>query len=111
MAGVPPAGAVTSHHIHDIQGAAHRSPLEGVNVTEVPGVVTAVRANGFWFEDPVPDADPRTSEGLFVFTSTAPTVAVGDSVLVSGTVSEFRPGGTSGTDNLSTTQVANPASP
>jgi predicted extracellular nuclease len=25
-----------------------------------------VRSNGFYVEDPVPDADPATSEGLFV---------------------------------------------
>ena len=83
----------TSATIHQIQGAAHRSPLVGQTVTSVPGIVTAVGTNGFWFQDPQPDANPATSEGLFVFTSSAPTVAVGDSVLVSGTVSEFRPGG------------------
>ena len=36
-----------------------------------------------------PDANPATSEGMFVFTSSAPTVAVGDSVLVSGKVNDF----------------------
>ncbi|WP_308169982.1 lamin tail domain-containing protein [Acrocarpospora catenulata] len=82
--------------IHDIQGAGRISPIVGQNVTNVPGIVTAVRvtgnARGFWFQDPTPDADPLTSEGLFVFTgSTSPTVAIGDSVLVSGRVTEFRP--------------------
>lgn len=82
----------TSAFIHDIQGAAHRSPLVGQKVTSVPGVVTAVSTNGFWFQDPQPDNNIATSEGLFVFTSSKPTVTVADSVLVSGTVSEFRPG-------------------
>ncbi|MEK8170314.1 hypothetical protein NKH77_13190 [Streptomyces sp. M19] len=49
---------------------------------------------GFWLQDPHPDRDPATSEGVFVFTgSTTPDVAVGDAVLVSGTVSEYYPGG------------------
>ena len=65
-------------------------------------------ANGFWFQDPQPDDDPATSEGLFVFTSSAPTVAVGDAVTVEGTVAEFRPGGSGGTDNLTTTELTNP---
>ncbi len=94
--------------IHDIQGAAHVSPLNGKAVTGVPGVVTATRTNGFWMQDPAPDANPATSEGIFVLTSTAPTVAPGDSVTVAGTVSEFRPGGTGGTTNLSTTQISTP---
>ena len=55
-----------------------------------------------------PDADPGTSEGIYVFTRTAPTVAVGDSVTVSGTVSEFRPGGASGNDNTTTTEIVSP---
>jgi predicted extracellular nuclease len=59
-------------------------------------VVTAVRAfgsaRGFWMQDPTPDADPATSEGILVFTgSSTPNVTVGDSILVSGTVDEFYP--------------------
>lgn len=91
--------------IHDIQGAAHRSPKLGVKVAEVPGVVTAVSANGFWFEDPTPDADPATSEGLFVF-GAAPAPAIGDAVTVTGTVAEFRPGGTA--TNLTITELTGP---
>jgi predicted extracellular nuclease len=56
-------------------------------------------------QDPNPDANDATSEGIFVFTSSAPTRSVGDSVLVSGTVSEFAPGGGS---NLSITQIVSP---
>jgi len=91
--------------IHDIQAAAQVSPLVGQRVDRVPGIVTVVRSNGFYLQDPNPDANDATSEGIFVFTSSAPTVSVGDSVLVSGTVSEFRPGGSSGTNNLTTTQI------
>ena len=73
-------------------------------MTGVPGIVTANRSNGFYMQDPAPDADPATSEGIFVFTSSAPTVAVGDSVLVSGTVDEFRPTAQTG-PNLTTTEI------
>src|SRR5215204_4509263 len=55
----PTAGAV---RIHDIQGAAHLSPRTGQVVTNVPGIVTATRTNGFYLQDPSPDADPATSE-------------------------------------------------
>ena len=93
--------------IHDIQGAQHRSPYEGQSASQVPGVVTAVRSNGFFMQDPQPDSHEATSEGIFVFTSSAPTVAVGDSVLVSGRVSEFRPGAEAD-DNLTTTELTSP---
>jgi predicted extracellular nuclease len=94
--------------IHDIQGAAHISPKNGQPVTGVPGIVTAKTGTLFWMQDPSPDAAPSTSEGIEVFTSTAPAVAVGDSVTVSGTVSEFRPGGASGATNLTTTEITGP---
>ena len=54
------------------------------------------------------DGNPATSDAIFVFTSSAPTVAVGDEVLVSGTIQEFRPGG-SATTNLTTTEIVNPS--
>src|SRR6266581_1908081 len=95
--GAPPASNATPDGIihlaiHDIQGAGHISPLVGVTVLDVPGLVTATRRNGFYLQDPKPDTDERTSEGIFVFTATGPTVAIGDGVTVSGAVSEFRPG-------------------
>ena len=61
----------------------------------MPGIVTGVRAvgssKGYWIQDPSPDSNPATSEGIFVFTGSAPTVAPGDSVRVSGKVQEFYP--------------------
>jgi uncharacterized protein len=93
--------------IREIQGAAHISPRNGQTVTGVTGVVTARASNGFYLQDPSPDADAATSEALFVFTSGAPTVAVGDAVVVNGRVSEFRPGG-SGSTNLTTTEITGP---
>ncbi|MDZ8221411.1 MULTISPECIES: Ig-like domain-containing protein [unclassified Nostoc] len=99
---------VVNPRIHDIQGASHISPLNGQDVADVPGIVTALKSNGFYIQDPNPDSDDRTSEGIFIFTSSAPTVQVGDSVKVSGTVTEFRPGGATGSNNLTTTEITNP---
>ncbi|MFA1544724.1 endonuclease/exonuclease/phosphatase family protein [Actinomadura chokoriensis] len=81
--------------IHDVQGAAHVSPLNGARVARVPGVVTAKTVNGFWMQDPRPDRNTATSEGVFVFTRNRPGAAVGDAVRVDGTVREFRPDGAS----------------
>jgi uncharacterized protein len=92
--------------IHDVQGAVHISPYNG-QVVKVLGIVTARSSNGFWMQDPNADADPATSEGIFVFTNSAPTTAVGDSVRVSGRVQEFRPGGATN-GNLTTTELSSP---
>ncbi|MBE4736188.1 MULTISPECIES: endonuclease/exonuclease/phosphatase family protein [Streptomyces] len=99
-----------SVRIHDIQGTTRTSPLAGQQVTGVEGIVTGVRtygSRGFWIQDTKADADPATSEGVFVFTSSRPTVSVGDAVTVAGTVSEFVPGGTS-SGNQSVTQITRP---
>ena len=98
----PDNGEVTP--IYEIQGAALRSPLEGDSVTTT-GIVTAVDSNGFYLQDPNGDGDTATSDALFVFTSSDPGVSVGDELNVSGTVSEFFPGGED-TGNLSTTQIS-----
>jgi predicted extracellular nuclease len=107
--GTPPVAA----KIHDIQGATRVSPLKGQKVSGVTGVVTAIRAfgssRGFWFTDPQSDSDPRTSEGLFVFTgSTTPAVAVGDAVVVTGTVSEYYPDSPTASIYQSTTELTGP---
>ncbi|MFD7771236.1 endonuclease/exonuclease/phosphatase family protein [Streptomyces sp. NPDC059787] len=98
--------------VHDVQGDTRTSPLAGQQVTDVTGIVTGIRtygsSRGFWIQDPAPDADPATSEGVFVFTSSTPKgVAVGDAVTVSGTVSEYVPGGTS-SGNQSLTEITRP---
>jgi uncharacterized protein len=93
--------------IRTIQGSAHLSPLGGSAVSNVRGVVTATRNNGFWMQDPCPDGSVATSEAVFVFTSSVPTVTAGQEVAVNGTVTEFRPGGVSST-NLTTTEIGSP---
>ena len=96
-----------SLRISQIQGAGHTSPWNGESVSNVPGIVTAVRTNGFYLQDPNPDTNDATSEAIFVYTSSAPTVTVGQSIRVSGSVSEFQPGGAS-SGNLTTTEIVSP---
>ncbi|HWO00570.1 MAG TPA: C25 family cysteine peptidase [Blastocatellia bacterium] len=95
----PPAAS----RIHDIQGASHTSLYLGFTVSNIPGIVTALRTNGFFMQDPLPDSNDATSEGIFVFTSSAPMVAVGDAVSVSGAVAEF-----GSSPNLTNTEIGSP---
>ena len=93
--------------IHDIQGAGHTSPFNGQHVV-TSGIVTAIDttgARGFWIQDPSPDSNDATSEGIFVFTGSTPTVAIGDAVRVEGNVNEFRG---SDTNNLTITEIDSP---
>jgi hypothetical protein len=81
--------------IEQIHGSTFRSPLDGEQVSGVPGVVTAVatqgKSQGFWFADPSAHG-PRSSSALQVFTgSKTPDVKIGDKVLVSGTVQDYFP--------------------
>jgi uncharacterized protein len=100
--------------IRDIQGAGHISPLVtggNTSVVNVPGIVTARRSNGFYIQDPQPDTSDATSEGIFVFTSSTPpaSATVGNSVLVSGTVGEFRQStSTNPNPRLTVTQISSP---
>ena len=105
------AASASDVRVHDIQGATRTSPLAGTEVREVPGIVTGVRAEGsrgFWLQDEEGDDDPATSEGVFVYTgSETPEVSVGDDVRVSGTVTEYYPGGED-SGNQSLTQITDP---
>ena len=82
----PPVLAI----IHDIQGSGADSPFVGQAVITT-GIVTARKSNGFFLQEPDAsvDANPATSEGIFVFTAGTPTVLVGQSATVTGSVSEF----------------------
>lgn len=83
-----------THTIAEIQGTSNASPFVG-NVETTSGVVTGVRSNGFFMQTPDAntDANPNTSEGIFVFTSSAPPAAavIGNRVCVTGTIVEFIP--------------------
>jgi len=74
--------------IMEIQGTGHTSEFVGQPVL-TSGIVTAVDTNGYFLQDPAGDANQTTSDAVFVFTGTAPGVAVGDAVTVSGQVAEF----------------------
>jgi uncharacterized repeat protein (TIGR01451 family) len=103
------AGAQTP--IHDIQGPGATSPIVGATVT-TRGIVTNVKSDGFFIQEPdaTVDADPATSEGIFVFTSIAPPgIATLSAMLeVTGTVTEFVPSGDP--QQPSVTQITPPSS-
>ncbi|OKH25599.1 hypothetical protein NIES593_04500 [Hydrococcus rivularis NIES-593] len=92
--------------ISAIQGESQTSSLVGQTV-KTTGIVTAVDERGFYLQDAEGDGNDATSEGIFVFTDSAPTVAVGDELEIEGTVQEFVPGGKD-TGNLSLTQIVSP---
>jgi len=68
--------------------AATISPYVGQQV-QTDGVVTAVLSNGFFIQTTADDGNPLTPEGIEVFTSSHPTVVVGNYVQVVGTVATF----------------------
>ncbi|HWN99559.1 MAG TPA: ExeM/NucH family extracellular endonuclease [Blastocatellia bacterium] len=82
--------------IHAIQGSGSASPINGQTNVVIEGIVvgdyqaTPSQFGGFFVqeEDADADADPATSEGIFVFNSSFP-VSVGDKVRVKGSVTEF----------------------
>ncbi len=104
--------------ITTVQGATTTSPLVSQTVT-VRGVVvggfqglspttgsaTTAQLGGFFIQQPVPDADPLTSEGIFVFAPSAAQAQAGDYVQVQGVVSEFGSAGSTITQLSGTVTV------
>jgi hypothetical protein len=88
--GCPPPVSATLE-IWEIQGSGAASPYDGLVVETQDNVVTAVGPEGFFMQTPDAraDADPDTSNGIYVYTGGAPGVAVGDQVDVVGLVDEF----------------------
>src|SRR5262249_10763866 len=83
----PPPCNVTQT-IGTIQGTGDASTFAG-QVETTSGIVTGLRTNGFFIQMPAPgDGNALTSDGIFVFTSSAPTGAavVGNLVCITGTV-------------------------
>jgi predicted extracellular nuclease len=80
--------------IHDIQGngdmaAAGSFTVEAIVVGDYQTQGSG-RLRGFFLQEENADADPATSEGIFVFCTTCPVpVSVGDKVRVTGASSEF----------------------
>lgn len=95
----PPHPANVFTPIQELQGSGDRSPLVGQPVI-VAGIVTGDfqdgdadtqrNLGGFFIQEEIPDADPMTSDGVFVYDGPTPTVNVnpGDRVSVTGTVNE-----------------------
>lgn len=95
--------------IAQIQGSGLLSPHDGKRVV-TEGIVTALKFNnGFFLQAANDDGNPATSEGIFVFTSSAPpaTAAVGNRVRVTGTVDEFTP--SSNPHQLAITEIVTPS--
>ena len=102
--------------ITTVQGTGSLSPLVSQTVT-VRGVVvgefqnqggtpTVSKLNGFFMQQAVPDADPLTSEGIFVFAPNAAKVTMGDYVQVQGQVAEFGATGSTVTQLAGTVTVS-----
>lgn len=101
FAGLTAGCTASDVRIFTIQGRGHVSPYAGKLLCNTPGIVTQLASNGFTMQDGDGDGDPGTSDGIFVFTGSAPTVSVGQQVLVKGTIVEFR----SGSANLTLTEI------
>jgi len=94
LAGAFSAFAQKEFAISVIQGDKNMSLYERQNV-KTTGIVTARTRSGFYLQTPDDkvDSNPNTSEGIFVYTKTEPEgeAAIGNLIVVSGTVEEFRP--------------------
>ncbi|WP_374586720.1 ExeM/NucH family extracellular endonuclease [Ideonella dechloratans] len=88
--------------IPQIQGRTGTSPLLGQSV-RTSGVVTLVMENGFFMQDPAGDGDEATSDGVFVYTRTTPTVTTGDGVQLTATVTEYNVGASNNADTAAHT--------
>lgn len=77
--------------IWQVTGRGQVSPLLGKRVSTHGNIVTAVGPAGFTMQTPDnrADDDRLTSNGIYVFTSTAPTVKAGDMVDVEATVDNY----------------------
>ncbi|HZM96869.1 MAG TPA: ExeM/NucH family extracellular endonuclease [Vicinamibacterales bacterium] len=92
----PPSGcaAPASQQISAVQGPGTSTPFAN-QIVRVEGVVIGDfqapgQLGGFYIQDDTPDADPLTSEGLFVFAGPAlADVQAGQRVLVTGRAIEF----------------------
>ncbi|WP_260929415.1 Calx-beta domain-containing protein [Novosphingobium sp. 9] len=87
--------------IYQIQGAGHTSAYVDQTVTTT-GIVTAISDDSFWIQDPTSHRETGASDAIQVYVGSAPTVAIGDAVSVSGVVDEYQPA----TGSLTVTEIA-----
>lgn len=106
IATLPTSNNENIFNIGMIQGGSHTSPYLGEFITELSGIVTAVRENGFYLQSIKSDDNIYTSDGIFIHLGKLFEIKVkpGDYLLVSGRVDEFYPGGAQ-SGNLSITQI------
>ena len=57
--------------IGSLQGTGAASPVAGQSAATW-GQVTGLTADGFFVQDPTGDGDPATSDGVYVYTRSAP---------------------------------------
>ena len=96
--------------IYTIQGTEAASPLVGQTVTTEGVVVGDFQTggkNGYYIQEPNADADPLTSNGIFVYNTTV-AVNVGDRLRVTGLITEYAT--PSGGDTLTELTPTSPAS-
>ncbi|MGQ9547317.1 MAG: ExeM/NucH family extracellular endonuclease [Roseiflexus sp.] len=93
---VPVACSAPDTPINQVQGNSATTPIGGTVVT-IQGVVvgdyegSAPNLRGFYVQEIAQvDADPLTSEGIFVFNSNNNSVSLGQVVQVTGTATEFQ---------------------
>lgn len=88
------ASAQKNRLIGDVQGDKNVSPYVG-ETARLTGIVTARTKTGFFLQTPddKADANPNTSEGIFVYTGSEPGMeaTLGNLVSVTGMIVEFRP--------------------
>jgi predicted extracellular nuclease len=94
LAGAFSVFAQKDYSIAAVQGDKNMSPYENQRV-RVSGIVTARTRTGFFLQTPddKTDGNPNTSEGIFVYTKTAPeaSAAIGSMISASGFVDEYGP--------------------
>ncbi|EMR65552.1 putative endonuclease exonuclease phosphatase family protein [Eutypa lata UCREL1] len=93
--------------IQEINGNRFISPLNGQNVTDVEGVVTAKGPSGIWIQSVNGTSDTGVSSGIYVYGSALAkntSIAVGDVIVLDGRVSEYR----SSSDYLYLTEIDSP---
>lgn len=80
-----------AREISQIQGTGLASSFADKRVRTLDNIVTAVGPDGFFIQAPDERADANivTSEGIFVFTGSTPSVSVGDQVDMTATVKEY----------------------
>lgn len=82
---------VSSESIAKINGNRFLSSLQGQDVTDVRGVVTAVGPNGYWMRSTTARNGKKGSQSVYVFgDETLDSVAVGNVISLSGRVEEYR---------------------